>query len=138
MGYRDDFYIQANIIGHTGNVNQDPTVYFMTGPAHGPNEFGHITQDHNLFANIGRETVLRAAKYEMRQGAGGTLEEWANGVCIHPSRTAFVAVSPATLPALARAIARLPDKKGMEYFALETYLALADKSDQQGGRRHTV
>jgi hypothetical protein len=135
MGYRDDFYIQANIIGYTGGINRDPTVYFLTGPAHGPNEFGHITQAHNIIANVGREGVVRAALYEMRQGAGGELEEWADGVCIHPSRNAFVAVSQATLPTLAQAIGRFPNQKRISDFALDKYFAIVDKSDREGGRR---
>lgn len=135
MGYRDDFYIQANIIGYTGNPNHAPTVYFLRGPVHGPHEYGHITQAHNLFANVGREAVGQAGLYEMRTGVGGVLEEWADGDRIHESRNAFVAVSPATLDALAAAIPRYPNKKRIGEFDLGRYFDAAEKSDREGGRR---
>lgn len=50
--YRADFYIAANIIGFTGDLHNNPTVYFLSDT-----EFGHITQYHKTAWNIGRETV---------------------------------------------------------------------------------
>lgn len=92
MAYRADFYIPQNIIGFTGDVNNNPTVYLKTGPAFGPNEYGHITQGHGVGPNVGREEVHRSAKYEMRVGARGNLEEWDGGQCFHRSRSGFIPV----------------------------------------------
>jgi hypothetical protein len=50
--YRSDFFIVENIIGYTGNIHDNPTVYFMSSI-----EFGRITQSHDIAWNIGREPV---------------------------------------------------------------------------------
>ena len=50
--YRPDFYIFDNIVGYTGDLHTDPTVYFETDT-----EWGHITQAHPRSDNVGRETV---------------------------------------------------------------------------------
>ena len=118
--YRPDFYIPENIIGYTGRIDDNPTVYFMTGPAHGPNEYGHITQAHDIGPNVGREGVHRSARYEMRVGATGNLEEWDGGRCIHPSRHPFTAVAglkPKSKYLLSCAIARFSEKKQVELFS---------------------
>lgn len=93
MNYRADFYIPENIIGYTGKIDDNPTVYFRTGPPQGPNEYGHITQAHQIGPNEGREKVIRSTKYEIRVGANGNLEEWDGGRCIHPSRNPFVPIA---------------------------------------------
>ncbi len=51
-GYRFDFYKAENIIGYTGSLHDNPTVYFETAT-----EYGHITQYHRQADNIGREVV---------------------------------------------------------------------------------
>ncbi len=50
--YRADFYTPENIIGYTGELRRNPTVYFRSDT-----EFGHITQQHESHWNIGREGV---------------------------------------------------------------------------------
>ena len=60
MGYRDNFYIIENIIGYTGAIHCNPTVYFQKD-----DEFGHITQDHDIKENIGREAVGRHSRYSI-------------------------------------------------------------------------
>jgi hypothetical protein len=50
--YRPDFYTPENIIGYTGKLHESPTVYFQDGP-----EYGHITQQHDVADNIGRQLV---------------------------------------------------------------------------------
>jgi hypothetical protein len=50
--YRPDFYTPENIIGYTGKLHEDPTVYFRNG-----REYGHITQQHDTADNIGRQLV---------------------------------------------------------------------------------
>jgi hypothetical protein len=62
MAYRADFYIRENIIGWTGNLFDNPTVYFIRNLDDGTMEFGHITQDHPSPGNIGRGGVNRCAQ----------------------------------------------------------------------------
>jgi hypothetical protein len=52
MAYRPDFYTADNIIGYTGDIDNNPTVYFLTDL-----EYGHITQAHRDTDNVGREEV---------------------------------------------------------------------------------
>jgi hypothetical protein len=52
MTYRDDFYVAGNMYGYTGQVNNSPTVYFVSATEH-----GRITQDHPRKDNIGRDVV---------------------------------------------------------------------------------
>ena len=115
MAYRADFYRPENIIGYTGAIDLRPTVYFLTGPPSGPNEYGHITQFHTLRSNLGRERVRKSSRYEMRQNAGtGNLEEWDGGQRFHTSRSKFISsngLSADKLALLAEAIGRFPDQK---------------------------
>ncbi len=62
MGYRDDFYIKENIIGYTGSIlfALPPTIYFYDCTR---KFLGHITQLHEISANIGREKVFYAEDY---------------------------------------------------------------------------
>ncbi len=62
MGYRDDFYIVDFIIGYTGVLHKNPSVYFFD-PA--KNAFGHITQHHALANNIGREPYVEDDEYDI-------------------------------------------------------------------------
>jgi len=48
MGYRDDFYRTANIIGYSGQIDSFPSVYFQSS-----SEYGHITQMHFYPQNDG-------------------------------------------------------------------------------------
>ncbi len=108
MSYRGDFYTPENIIGYTGNVNNNPTVYFQNGTS-----FGHITQAHDLGPNVGREEVRQAQDYEIRNVNGKT-QEWAGGRCIHPSRNAFISVAnidAASKYLLSTAISKFTEKK---------------------------
>ena len=65
MGYSDDFYTAANVVGYTGDINNNPTFYFMT-EKDGMKTFGHITQAHGLSSNVGREEVKSARDYELK------------------------------------------------------------------------
>jgi hypothetical protein len=93
MGCRDDFYIVGNIIGYTGKAHSDPTVYFQHG-----DEYGHITQNHGIKENIGREKVGRDANYsinnEMVDGSLSSVERTGpgNDGIMHTSRSKFVSV----------------------------------------------
>lgn len=107
MAYRDDFYIAANIIGYTGDVNNNPTVYFRNG-----NDFGRITQAHNNPNNVGRNVVRTYADYQIANtGQGGVAQEFYNGAVQHTSRNPFVPVSDGVRATLAQAIVNFPDQK---------------------------
>lgn len=60
MGYRDDFYTLDNIIGYTGVLHRQPTVYFWDDTA---NAYGHITQQHGQPDNVGRELYRQDPNY---------------------------------------------------------------------------
>ena len=77
MPYRNDFYIRENIIGYTGNLHNNPTVYFSnklgknleTISIDGVDEnlivFGHITQEHDEADNIGRMKLRQSYSYQI-------------------------------------------------------------------------
>jgi hypothetical protein len=107
MGYRDDFYVQANITGYTGDVNTNPTVYFKNG-----NDFGRITQDHPNPDNIGRNVVRTRNDYSIgNTGSNGVCQEYYDGAVQHTSRNPYVQVSDATRATLAQAITHFPNQK---------------------------
>jgi hypothetical protein len=58
MVYRHDFYDVQNIYGYSGDIERNPTVYFLSATEH-----GRITQDHHNSANIGRDVVKRNEGY---------------------------------------------------------------------------
>jgi hypothetical protein len=60
MTYRDDFYVVGNMYGYTGQVNDNPTVYFVSATEH-----GRITQDHPRTENIGRDVVKSIEGYSI-------------------------------------------------------------------------
>ncbi len=105
--YEASFYIEANIIGYTGTIGQNPTVYFQNG-----NKFGRITQDHNNADNIGRNKVREYADYTIgNTGSNGNAEEFYNGRVRHTSRNSYVAVTDQTRSSLADAITNFPNVK---------------------------
>lgn len=149
MAYRPDFYKVENIIGFTGDVNLDATVYFLVTLGGGPNqEYGHITQAHSFgrrvlnggvvveSANVGREKVRTSSSYQMVADPGtGFLLEYDNQQLIHPSRHAFVpvaslqgAVLQKTKFLLSCAIARYTEMKECSDFTEEE----ADQVDKFG------
>ena len=84
--YSQDLYKKENIIGYTGNIKNNPTVYFKQG-----NKYGHITQVHNKEANIGREIGVSSSLYRMsNSGPKGRLQESIDGEVHHTSRNPFV------------------------------------------------
>lgn len=111
MGYCDDFYVKANIIGYTGNKMESGklTVYFRSG-----NKFGRITQDHPDADNIGRNKVREYSDYKIGNNTSGVCEEFYDGEVKHTSRSAFVAVPQSegvTITVLAKAISAFPNAK---------------------------
>ena len=60
MAYYDELYHCDNIIGYTGQLNDFPTVYFLSKELR---LAGHITQWHDIFDNIGREEAIKLEDY---------------------------------------------------------------------------
>ncbi len=110
MGYRDDFYISGNIIGYTGAIGSDPTVYFLRGK-----EFGRITQDHPNRDNIGRNIVRTHGDYSITNDVTtGHAVEFYNTKIRHRSRNPFMPIEKVKFMdqvELVKAIARFPNAK---------------------------
>jgi hypothetical protein len=92
MGYRDDFYVVDNIIGYTGDLHDNPTVYFETDE-----EYGHITQDHPHDDNIGRERVdpvegYVASNNDLGPQKGVRLQEGFGDKVRHTSRNELISI----------------------------------------------
>jgi hypothetical protein len=93
MGYRDDFYKKDNILGYTGELLDNPSVYFADAGGTSPRlvnvggkdqvlvSFGHITQHHSMADNIGRGAVLESHSYSIYNNSQGAAEE-----CVHGPR----------------------------------------------------
>jgi hypothetical protein len=58
MGYEDAFYKPENIVGYTGSLGVNPTVYFESA-----DKVGRITQEHPNSNNVGRNIVRNKACY---------------------------------------------------------------------------
>ena len=112
MGYRDDFYTTANMIGYSGNLNDFPTVYFQSGA-----EYGHITQKHPETQNVGRQAVGNDADYtiENRMVDGVIkLVESVGGRPVHVSRSTLTRIEHMGFEdqaMMAQAIWRCPNEK---------------------------
>lgn len=107
MSYRDDFFKKENIIGYTGDLKDNPTVYFKKG-----SEFGRITQDHGNADNIGRNKVRTADDYEIKNsGRNGNAQEFYNGAVKHNSRNPFVEVTDESIDELAKSISSFKELK---------------------------
>lgn len=79
-------YQQANFIGTTGHGAA--TTFYYRSPSF---SFGHITQQHNIPENVGREPHRKAADYRIgNTGPDGRSQEFAHGRVFHDSRNPFV------------------------------------------------
>lgn len=92
MGYRDDFFIVQNIVGYTGDLQDNPTVYFETDE-----EQAHITQAHNKADNVGRGVVFTIEGHSKvnvydPEDQKEHLIEMQDGKKVHKSRNRFIAV----------------------------------------------
>jgi len=73
MTYRPDFYTAENIVGYTGDLHNDPTVYFETYTEH-----GRITQFHHKWDNVGRNEVRQNLLFVL-EGQECTLYRFQSG-----------------------------------------------------------
>lgn len=91
MGYRDDFFVVDNIVGYTGKLHDLPTVYFESEA-----EVSHITQQHDIKDNIGREAVFSREGYHAGNtdegGEKARLLELKGSNLIHESRNEMISV----------------------------------------------
>jgi hypothetical protein len=92
--YEPNFYIPENIVGYTGVLNKNPTVYFLS-----KTHYGHITQVHDDWTNVGRELVCPNASYGFGNYDGERLFEMdtARGMQ-HTSRSPITLVGSGTPP----------------------------------------
>ena len=113
MGYKDDFYNDANYIGRTGTNEEKATYYFHNKKTH---EWGHVTTFHPKKFNIGREEVRidPGYKYQLPPYVKGTpfWEYSPNYLDVrHISRNEFAKRSEANIPEMLRALERVPNEK---------------------------
>ncbi len=118
MGYRDDFYVAANIVGYSGRLESFPSVYFLT-----TQEYGHITQEHDYSQNVGRSKVHSARGYTIGNEMVGSvlkLVEKMNGRIFHESRTTLTTVDQndaETMAVLGQVIWKYQDQKYITDFS---------------------
>jgi len=136
MGYRDDFYTAANMIGYSGDLHSFPTVYFQSGQ-----EFGHITQKHDTSQNVGRGTVCAAENYsignEMVEGAMKLVEKIGTKA-FHVSRSTLTPVAQMSnddQSIISQAIWNCTDEKYIDGYTDEIFDAL-DATDANKARMH--
>ena len=105
--YASEFYLETNIVGYTGDLSNNPTIYFETQLY-----FGHITQSHDVIANVGRQLVEEKQMYYQAADLNtGFLEEWNNGKLVHDSRGKFLKAGPRLQTKLGLAILRFQNLK---------------------------
>jgi hypothetical protein len=110
VAYAADFYIPDNIIGYTGVLSKNPTVYFLSAT-----HYGHITQVHDVWENVGREEIRSNASYEfgnMKDTSSLVERDSANNM-IHESRSPIVLVGSVLPPELTHAIMVHSEKKAL-------------------------
>ena len=95
MAYAADFYVPENIIGYTGVLNKNPTVYFLSAT-----HYGHITQVHDEWRNVGRETIRPNAQYAFGNvGDNNCLVESDSAAPMsHESRSPMILVGTGAIP----------------------------------------
>jgi len=98
--YEPDFYTPENIIGYTGVLNKNPTVYFLSRT-----HYGHITQVHEEWTNVGREVIYPNTTYAFGNRDGVRLTEFDSARPMsHTSRSAMTLISGSPPPELTHAI----------------------------------
>jgi len=154
MSYESDFYRPENIIGYTGDINLDPTVYFKDPPDGIPPQrvkYGHITQEHRLGkivaasgevlsegANVGREKVHFSQHYHMEDGPGHHLQEWddeRSDQPVHTSRNQFIpkaGLDARAMYLLSCAIARFTEEKEWSHYTAEEQAELKHAPQGKG------
>lgn len=96
MAYAPEFYVPEHIIGYTGVLNKNPTVYFLSAT-----HYGHITQVHDEWRNVGRETIRSNEKYmfgNVAKGNNALVELDSAAPMRHVSRSHMILVTAGSIP----------------------------------------
>lgn len=127
--YEDNLYKKENIVAYTGDLNNNPTVYFLRDNGNGTETYGHITQTHEYDKiNIGREEIATSDSYKLINKKDPTDNDKVKSYefddnkdkekHFHKSRGPHVKVSQndkKTLDILAQSIDKHPGLKKMNY-----------------------
>ena len=98
--YEPNFYTPENIIGYTGVLQKNPTVYFLS-----KTHYGHITQVHDEWTNVGREVIYPHATYDFGNQQNRLKELDSARPMQHTSRSPMILVRDGTLvPELTHAL----------------------------------
>jgi hypothetical protein len=110
VAYAPEFYVPENIIGYTGVLDKNPTVYFLSAT-----HYGHITQVHEKWRNVGRETIRPNAKYKFgNTGKRNVLHEHDYLASLrHTSRSPMILVGQTIPPELSHAIMVHTEQKAL-------------------------
>jgi len=133
MGYRDDFYKVENLIGYSGNLNDFPTAYFQDG-----DDYGHITQRHDMPTNVGRQAVETDSDYEIGNylvDGEAKLVEFNSEGAFHVSRSTLTEwddMSSGDQSILAKAITNCPNEKYISGYSDEVFDDLDDTELHMG------
>ncbi len=96
--YEEDFYTKDNIVAYTGNIDDNPTVYFQKEHSNGDITYGHITQAHKYDkVNIGKEKISTNKTYKLVNEVVDedlVSKEYVNGKSFHTSRNPHKKVLP--------------------------------------------
>ena len=125
--YGTDFYVPENIVAYTGDLKNNPTVYFIEYGDNGEKTYGHITQDHKYDKfNIGREKIESDPSYELtnewdnRKGLASN--EKLHGQVFHPSRGAHKLVAPEDETVRKELVKAINKYKGIKKMYTEEYV----------------
>jgi len=95
VAYAANFYIPDNTVGYTGVLSKNPTVYFLSAT-----HYGHITQVHDVWENVGREEIRSNASYEFGNmtDTSSLVEKDSGNNMFHESRSPIILVGAGALP----------------------------------------
>lgn len=110
MDKGNGLYQPKNIVGHTGDLDSSPTVYYQRKGKNNNIQFGHITQSHNIPENVGREPAYAHPKYNAKNENGQFVERIGKK-SFHTSRNPFVPISDQTRESLSNVHQSFPDIK---------------------------
>ncbi len=129
--YQDDLYCKDNIVAYTGDLKNNPTVYFKKDHGDGNVTYGHITQTHKYDKmNIGREEVATSDTYQLVnkkdvQGKEASYEFDENkkkGKHFHKSRGPHTKVDSQDLETLNELAKAIDNNKGIKKMCTVEYL----------------
>jgi hypothetical protein len=129
MSYEPTFFVPENIIGYTGVLSKNPTVYFLSST-----HYGHITQVHEEWTNVGREVIYSHASYGFGNQRGSLVEmDTGARPMDHTSRSPMTLIGKGTPPPeLTHAIMVHSERKARHLTAAGLVI---NKTDETRARR---